>query len=715
MTTNNNNQPNNVPVRERNLEEVARLAQNSPQGVAQAADSIHALRTEADRTSSLLGFGRRIWVPADEVHVVVGHGMHISQSSTKSEVFGQSAGKTSQYWLNPRTKVIKLKTISFTVPLVGHNNEGIEALDSNKVSFKLWAHAVAQLNPLKAEVAARRIGQDTQGLVRTITQVAMSQLVEAAATLPLGDIIANRQSLAKKAFGEVNTALGELGYDLSVLTVTNLAGDAYTKLVTQAESRVSKETTITINKEQLAEKEDVEIRQQREGQIEAETKQKRAAIEAETTEKLVATERAKQKAMLEKVGLDKELNEAEVEKAASLKRKEAEYRAEIRALEARKEHALELEKTEAEAKRMALAQVRKIERDAELTEADAERLRRQELAQAERAKEIALLKESETAEALRMQAEAEAQALEIQTAAQTRTELARAEADARATEQRAVAAKTRAEATRAEAAAAGLAEAEVEQARVAVAEKQVQVTRAEGLAAAEVAMAQAKAEAEKVQKLREVEINAQKALKELDISAQQQLADLYQAAPALVELEKMKLQLAHEETIAQIRAEASIKAFEAIAPGIKINVFGNGGQMTDIMNNIMMFSQGMNVMSEEVPLIGRVMDGVSGQLPGGDSSELGHLMPMLGRLQPYLADMAREVDPRVFSTLKIADVVERLTPVVAGEEDLMMALTKIKNDASFRVIGDLPIGHLLGLLGLHKNGHAELADGVSAT
>ena len=364
----------------------SRLAE-SQQMVNQAAESISALRTETDRASSLLGFGRRIWVPADEVHVAVGHGFHIARSAAKGEVFGQSAERPSQYWLNPRSKVIKLKTISFTVPLLGPNNDGIEALDTNKVSFRIWAHAVAQLDPHKAEVAARRIGQDTEGLLRTISQVAMSELIEAAAQMELSQIIANRQSLAREAFPKVNRALAELGYDLSVLTVTRLAGDAYTKLVTQAESRVSKETTIAINREQLAEQEDLELRSQREGQIEAETKQKLAATEAITTEKLVATERAKQKALLEKVSLDKELNEAEVEKQASLQKRQAEYAAEIRALEQRKDNALALEKSEAEAQRFALEQARKIERDAELTSAEAGRLRQQELEKAERVKE----------------------------------------------------------------------------------------------------------------------------------------------------------------------------------------------------------------------------------------------------------------------------------------------------------------------------------------
>lgn len=682
-------QQNQPPTRDRQAE-IAAAAQNTQRTVSQAAESIHALRTESDRASSLLGFGRRIWVPADEVHVVVGHGFHITRSAREAKVYGQAAGESSQYWLNTRTKVIKLKTISFTVPLHGFDGMGIEALDANKVSFRLWAHAVAQLNPSRADVAARRIGQDTEGLVRTITQVAMSELIEAAAQLELNQIIANRQELARQAFGNVNTALSELGYDLSVLTVTRLAGDAYAKLVTQAESRISKETTITINREQLAEKEDVELREQREAQIEAETQQEKAAVEAVTTEKLVATERAKQKAMLEKVGLDKELSAAEAEKNASLQRKQAEYTAQIRALEQQKELELTIARSEADADRIALEQVKKIERDAELTEAEAERLRRQELAAAERAKEVALVKENEVAESYEIQAQAEARALDVKVEAETRAELARAEAEARSTEQRAIAAKTRAEATRAETAAAGLAEAEVAEAQVRVSEQKVAVGRAEGLAEAEIAQAKAEAEALREQKLREIEI-----------SAQRQLAKLYQDAPVLVDLEKARLAYAHKTRLAEIQADASIRAFEAIAPGIKINVVGNGGQIGSIMSNVLTLSHSINAVGDEIPAVGRLLEGDQG------SDGFVSLLPHWTTLMPSMESIMTEMKPRAFSSLTVADMVERLGPVVAGQDDLVTALMKLKGDANFRLVGNMPIRSVLGLFGVKSEQPTE--------
>jgi hypothetical protein len=238
--------------------------------------SVAALRTQADRARGIFGFGRRIIVPPDEIHVVVGDGLHIAAMSNDRKVFGQSADRPSRYWLNSLTQVIKLKTISFTVPIRGINDEGVEALDNSKVSFRLWAHAVAKLNPDKADTAAQRVGLDTGGLINTITEVGTAELIAAAATMGLQDVIANRQKLAEIAFPKVNQILSELGYDLALLTITKLDGMAYHKLVEQAESRISKETSIATNKEQVLELQDDQARERNEAEIRAQTEKKLA-------------------------------------------------------------------------------------------------------------------------------------------------------------------------------------------------------------------------------------------------------------------------------------------------------------------------------------------------------------------------------------------------------------------------------------------------------
>ena len=214
-----------------------RAAKGLPAMIDEASVTLEMLRTEADRVRGLLamfGFGRRILVPPDEIHVVVGDGRHIFVLSRKSRVFGQTADRSSTYWLNRLSQVIKLKTISFTVPIRGVDEEGVPALDSSKVSFNLWAHAVAKLNPDKAEVAAQRVGLDATSLINTITEVGTAELVAAAATMTLEEIIAQRQKLAEIAFPQVNQILSELGYDLALLTITNLGGVAFTKLINQA-------------------------------------------------------------------------------------------------------------------------------------------------------------------------------------------------------------------------------------------------------------------------------------------------------------------------------------------------------------------------------------------------------------------------------------------------------------------------------------------------
>ena len=244
--------------------------------------TLEMLRTKADTVGGLLrlfGFGRRILVPPDEIHVVVGDGRHTLFPSKKSRVFGQTTERASIYWLNKLTQVIKLKTISFTVPIRGVNDAGVPALDSSKVSFNLWAHAVAKLNPAKAEVAAQRVGLDATSLINTITEVGTAELVAASATMTLEEIIATRQKLAEIAFPQVNQILSELGYDLALLTITQLGGVAYTKLIAQAESRISKETSVATNREQVAEIQDNEARQRQEAEIRAEQERVRLAKE----------------------------------------------------------------------------------------------------------------------------------------------------------------------------------------------------------------------------------------------------------------------------------------------------------------------------------------------------------------------------------------------------------------------------------------------------
>jgi hypothetical protein len=53
--------------------------------------------------------------------------------------------------------------------------------------------------------------------------------------------------------------------------------------------------------------------------------------------------------------------------------------------------------------------------------------------------------------------------------------------------------------------------------------------------------------------------------------------------------------------------------------------------------------------------------------------------------------------------------------VVAGQETLTSALNSLKADASFRVIGDMPVSPLLRLLGIGQNSEASLVEDVPVT
>ena len=54
----------------------------------------------------------------------------------------------------------------------------------------------------------------------------------------------------------------------------------------------------------------------------------------------------------------------------------------------------------------------------------------------------------------------------------------------------------------------------------------------------------------------------------------------------------------------------------------------------------------------------------------------------------------------MLSTLKVADLVTELGNVVSGQHDLATALNQLRQDGSFRVIGDLPVLPFLQLLGI---------------
>jgi hypothetical protein len=441
--------------------------------------------------------------------------------------------------------------------------------------------------------------------------------------------------------------------------VTRLDGEAYRRMVEQAEARVSKETTIATNQEQVVELQDRQARERTEAEIRALTEKKLAAERLEAEREVQEATLSQQEAIkirqhevsLHEIDRRKiaaqashEAEVVELELTKKTARIDTEREAELRAIRQRKEAALKLALVQAEAEQLALAQQKEIERKARLTEAEAHRLEQQELAAAQRTKQVLLL-----------DAEAQAQA-----------ELVQAQAEAEAAVRLAEAAKRRAEATQAETAAKGLAEAEVAAAQVTVEE------------------ARAKMEAERLRQIRTAELEAQR----------EQLK-LFEKAPVLVELEKMKMRMNHQERLAQMQMDAYLQAFMALAPNVRMHIYGNGGQVSKLMTDVMSFTRGLQVMGEEIPTIGKLV-GSSQE----DFSQVEVAGVDLSSFTPFIRQVVAGVNPRILAGMKISDLVARLGEVAAGDASLTEALGQMQDDASFRFIGDLPVKPLLAMLGI---------------
>ncbi|NTV30992.1 hypothetical protein HGA91_03385 [candidate division WWE3 bacterium] len=640
-----------------------------------------SLSTEADRVRGfwrIFGFGNRVIVRPDEVHVVVGHGIHSWAPSKETSVFGQTAGAPSIYWLNANAQVVKLRTYSFTVEISGEGERGIELLDKHRVSFRAWAHVEAKLDSSKALVAAQRVGTDVSGLVHSIISETTTQLIVAAASMSLDEIIANMQRLGDVATDRVNTTLAELGYDLAFLRVIRLAGDAYDQIVRQATAEVTAQTTIGINAAELTRIEDDNARTRRESELTTATtldvKQRELRtqrdVETATNDQRESLAAATHQLRLAQVERDQTV--AQREHSAAL----AQIALDGERLTAQQTRDIELARSRAvaDAEKDRAVQTAQIQLQSEATTAQTAIDRQRDLAAAEREKEVRLISAGSAAETERIAAESQAVAQSITTRAQTEAQLAQARAQAESATITAQAALVEANATRAREAASGLAAAEIAAAQVAVDQKRVEVVRAEGLA--------------------QVEID--RARQAASIEAQRLLATLYAEAPVLVDLERIRMDHTLQLELARLQAETRLEAFKALAPQLDVRLFGNGGQMSQLINQLLSLSEGASVVGHEIPVIGNLFG--SGGSP--ESTELwSSLVSIMARVRGVLG----EIDPRVFSNLSLADALEQVEQLMQGETDVVSAINRIRERANFQLIGSIPIGGILSLLGLNLN------------
>ena len=167
---------------------------------------------------------------------------------------------------------------------------------------------------------------------------------------------------------------------------------------------------------------------------------------------------------------------------------------------------------------------------------------------------------------------------------------------------------------------------------------------------------------------------------------------------------------AHRERVMEIQTEAYLRAFEAIAPGIRVNLIGNGGQAGQILGDLLSLAHGARVVGEEVPAIGNWLNGLGS---GNSNGAVLGMVEQLNQYKPFIQDVVDEMNPRLFNTLKVADLIERLTPVLSGREDLLSALKKVREDANFNLVGNLPVNALLGLLGINVPEDDTVVDGTA--
>lgn len=637
--------------------------------------------------------GGRLVVPPDEVHIVTGDGPTTWKLNNGYKIFGQpyvealkkqgkpTAGVQTVYWRNARTVIRALKTTAFTVTL-----ENQKVLDNGYVAYFADVHMIAELDVADPFLAASKIGS-MEELLGNIEQVAASELTTAAAKFALVEVIKDRSVLGTVTEAGVKTALKAIGYTLNTLRIGELRGEAVEKLVQQSTAVVTKDATIKINEAELVTLGDNRARERREAEL-------RGKTDTEVTASRLTAERANESA-----GLDKEeavasrshaldlantarrqetaeaanrlnLRQIGLDQSEKLIRTQSDAATALEAQRLAKER--ELSGATDDARRLDLVQSRDLTRQADKADKDAARLMQEAAAQADRAKVV------QTTEA-----EAAADALGIKTKAETGARLLVATTTAQAAEKNAEADIKLAAATRARDAATGLAAADVRERDLANDEKAVVVKRAAGLADAEVA-----------EKTADASIHLQKGIAQVELDRLDRLAALLAAHPEMLALETLKLEQAHAMAMHKAGLDAQVEIAKALAPNMQVNLqlIGDGGQVSRGMAQFMAIAKGLEVVGNQVPLVGNLI--------GSHGSSDGDLMSMLQKLAPTAKKWLAGLAPTALTSMKVSDLVNELGPVVAGDKTLAEGLQKLKAHANFRMFANWDLSQILPFLGM---------------
>lgn len=660
--------------------------------------NLNELRVPLKAGKSIFGFGTRVIVPSDEIHVVQASGRHFWSISNESEVYGSAAGEPTHYWRNKLTSAVGLRTITFVVPIADAEDEGVQVFDSGNVPYTVEAFVVARVDTENAIVAATKVADDIYGLAATIREVTEAVLLESAAKFTLEEVRENRQLLRDAAQAAVDVALKDIGYKLSLVRIGKLGGKAHDKLVEQANAKVIQATTKEINQAELETKKSNELRSRIEAEENAATRKKTEAerlaadeavreaelrrdetVKARENELALADEERRRE--LAQKEHEVELEAVQLQKAEDLARKEA--AADADEIEQRRAKKLEQDAAEADALREELVQQKRLERAAAAVEQDAKRLEREETAAADRAARVKTT-----------QAKAEADALEIETEANAQARLRSAKAEADASKDEADAKIKMAEANRAEAAAEGLAASDVRTREIENEQAQTKVDRQKGLDAAEIKKQEA-----------EAELLREKGLADIEVEKAERLGAVMLENPAVLQLELRKLELTSELERVRIEAETQRMVAQAMSQNMHINanIFGDGGSMGKILSQIMSLTKGATLVGEEIPAVGNLLNG-NGAKPNGSVATMGSsLIEKAQGLLPYIMRVIDEASPTMLGTMTVRDLTAAVAPLITGKKDLSQTLAELKEDTNFRMIGSLPVSGIMSLLGLSKN------------
>lgn len=173
----------------------------------------------------------------------------------------------------------------------------------------------------------------------------------------------------------------------------------------------------------------------------------------------------------------------------------------------------------------------------------------------------------------------------------------------------------------------------------------------------------------------------------------------------LVELEREEMRRSHDLELARIRTQMVVQIAQAWAPGMAFRIVGGPDALNRVIGQFMLIGHAAENMAETP--IGRLL-GLDNTLHNSDGLNLS-LPSFWSKLLPFVHKLVRGMNPRVLSSLTVAQMLDQLMPVLQGEQDLLSALNGLRESAQFRMIAEVPVQPLLEQFGLRTGANDETA------